>query len=156
VPRALRDRVHVRTLRSGALRAELLAEAAIFVPALDGMERVRLEAAAAGAAIADPPGLRDQPELAGAASARLAERDDAGGRKAEGAGAWPGPQSFAARGAELAAVYTELAGRRRTQPKHREPLADRDWILADLHLHTSWSHDCGIEVQELLDHAQAE
>src|SRR5262249_38235485 len=47
-------------------------------------------------------------------------------------------------------------GRRRTQPKHREPLADRDWILADLHLHTSWSHDCGIEVQELLDHAQAE
>ena len=28
-------------------------------------------------------------------------------------------------------------------------------ILADLHLHTSWSSDCSIEVEDLLDHAQA-
>jgi hypothetical protein len=33
---------------------------------------------------------------------------------------------------------------------------DRDWILADLHMHTSWSHDCSIPVDDLLDHAEAE
>ena len=37
-----------------------------------------------------------------------------------------------------------------------EPLADRPWIVADLHMHTSWSHDCSIEVDELLDHAESE
>src|SRR5204863_434824 len=31
-----------------------------------------------------------------------------------------------------------------------------EWIVADLHLHTSWSHDCSIEVDDLLDHAEAE
>ena len=36
----------------------------------------------------------------------------------------------------------------------RSPTAP--WILADLHMHTSWSHDCSIEVDELLDHAEAE
>ena len=35
-------------------------------------------------------------------------------------------------------------------------MADRPWILADLHMHTHWSHDCSIEVDELLDHAEAE
>src|SRR4029077_7272922 len=29
-------------------------------------------------------------------------------------------------------------------------------IVADLHMHTSWSHDCSIEVDELLDHAESE
>jgi predicted metal-dependent phosphoesterase TrpH len=33
---------------------------------------------------------------------------------------------------------------------------DHDWILADLHLHTSSSHDCSIEVADLLDYAEAE
>ncbi len=33
-------------------------------------------------------------------------------------------------------------------------LADRDWIICDLHMHTSWSHDCSIEVDELLDYAE--
>src|SRR5439155_21197526 len=36
------------------------------------------------------------------------------------------------------------------------PHRESDWILADLHLHTSWSHDCSIEVDELLDHAESE
>src|SRR5439155_9836822 len=73
IPRALSGRVSVRTARGGASRAALLNKAAIFVPALDGLDRVSLEAAAAGAAIVAPPRLREQPELAGAATARLAE-----------------------------------------------------------------------------------
>src|SRR6266576_2008362 len=55
IPRLLRDRVHMRTARDGAARAPLLAQAAIFVPAVDGLGRVRLEAAASGCAIAAPP-----------------------------------------------------------------------------------------------------
>src|SRR5207248_9745368 len=73
IPRTLAGRVSVRTARDGASRAPRLNEAAIFVPAVDGLDRVALEAAAAGAAIAAPPGLRTQPELAGAATARPAE-----------------------------------------------------------------------------------
>src|SRR2546430_648655 len=76
IPRALRERVHVRTARDGATRAPLLAEAAVFVPAVGGLRRVRLEAAGAGCAIASPPGTSTQPELAGAEVARLAEHAD--------------------------------------------------------------------------------
>jgi predicted metal-dependent phosphoesterase TrpH len=43
-----------------------------------------------------------------------------------------------------------------TVTKSDEPLADREWILADLHLHTSWSHDCAVDVDDLLDHAEAQ
>jgi predicted metal-dependent phosphoesterase TrpH len=32
----------------------------------------------------------------------------------------------------------------------------RDWILVDLHMHTSWSFDCAIDPAELVDHAEAE
>jgi predicted metal-dependent phosphoesterase TrpH/glycosyltransferase involved in cell wall biosynthesis len=54
---------------------------------------------------------------------------------------------------ELDALYQRLAARRRTAPG--EPaLADRDWILCDLHMHTNWSHDCSVEVDELLDCAE--
>jgi predicted metal-dependent phosphoesterase TrpH/glycosyltransferase involved in cell wall biosynthesis len=57
--------------------------------------------------------------------------------------------------AELDRIYRRLATRRRVEPS--EPaLADRDWIICDLHMHTSWSHDCSIEVDELLDHAEAQ
>ena len=155
VSRALRGRAHVRTLRDGAARSALLNEAAVFVPALDGLARVSLEAAAAGAAIVSPPGVRRQPELAAAAIARLAEdrefRERSGARarvEAEG-------QRFAALAAELDRLYRELA-RDVVRPRRTGGLDDRDWLLADLHLHTSWSHDCGIPVAELLDHAQAE
>jgi predicted metal-dependent phosphoesterase TrpH len=156
VPRALRERVHVRTARSGVGRAALLAEASIYVPAIDGLERARLEAAAAGAALVEPPGLRDQPELAGAAVARLAEQEDVRARKAREARDWASPQSFETLGAQLDDVYRELAARRRPRPPRKEPLEDRGWIFADLHLHTSWSHDCGIEVADLVEHAQSE
>jgi hypothetical protein len=33
-------------------------------------------------------------------------------------------------------------------------LADRDWVVVDLHMHTRWSHDCSIEPAELIDHAE--
>jgi hypothetical protein len=155
LPRSLRGRAHVRTLRDGASRAQLLNEASIFVPALGGLDRVSLEAAASGAAIVSPPGLAEQPELAAAALLRLSEDDAYRARQAERARASAEPQSFAAAARELDELYRGLATRRRRE-RRAEPLGDRDWILADLHLHTSWSHDCQIPVEELLDHAEAE
>ena len=35
-----------------------------------------------------------------------------------------------------------------------DPLADRDWIVVDLHMHTDWSHDCSIPAAGLVDHAE--
>src|SRR5947199_334407 len=43
IPRSLRGRARIRTLRSGAARAPLLNETAIFVPAFDGVLRVSLQ-----------------------------------------------------------------------------------------------------------------
>jgi predicted metal-dependent phosphoesterase TrpH len=63
-------------------------------------------------------------------------------------------QSFAAVAGELEKIYRGLAGRRRERAA--EPLSDREWVVADLHLHTSWSHDCQIPVEDLLDHAEAQ
>jgi predicted metal-dependent phosphoesterase TrpH len=154
IPRSLRGRARVRTLRDGGSRAPVLNEAAIFVPAFEGVQRVSLEAAAAGAAVVAPPGLREQPELAAAAIARLAEDEDYRTREEERSRAWAEGQSFAAVARDLDAVYTSLAGRKRKPPE--APSIDGDWIAADLHLHTNWSHDCQIPVEELLDHAEAE
>src|SRR5919198_1545500 len=153
--RAPRRRAHVRTLRDGAARAPLLNEASIFVPAFDGLARVSLEAAAAGAAIVSPPGGREQPELAAAAIARLAEDDDYRERSGARARADAEKQSFAALARNLDSLYRGLA-RDALRPRITRPLDDREWLLADLHLHTSWSHDCGIPVVDLLDHAEAE
>jgi predicted metal-dependent phosphoesterase TrpH len=155
-PLAVRERVRVRTARDGAARAPLLAEASVFVPALDGLQRVRLEAAAAGAAIADPPGVREQPELAAAALARLAEDETHRERVATEGLEAAQTQSFAAVAGELDELYAGLAARRRGPRRSDDPLADREWILADLHMHTSWSGDCQVEVADLLDHAEAE
>jgi predicted metal-dependent phosphoesterase TrpH len=143
----------VRTLREGAARAPILNDAAIFVPAFDGLPRVSLEAAASGAAMVSPPGVREQPELAAAAIARLAEdrafRERSGARaRAEAEG-----QSFSALARDLDGLYRGLTGDA-PRPRAARPLDDRDWVLADLHLHTSWSHDCGIPVADLLDHAE--
>jgi predicted metal-dependent phosphoesterase TrpH len=154
LPRTLRGRAHVRTLRDGAARAQLLNEASIYVPALEGLDRVSLEAAAAGAAIVSPPGLAEQPELAAAALLRLAEDNAHLERESARARERAEPQSFAAAALELDELYRGLASRRRS--RKAEPFADRAWIVADLHLHTSWSHDCQIPVEDLLDHAEAE
>jgi predicted metal-dependent phosphoesterase TrpH len=154
-PRALRGRFNVRTARSGAARAQLLREAAIFVPALDGLQRLALEAAASGCALAAPPGMREQPELAAAEAARLMEDDHFRAQRAAEARAAAERQSFAAVAGELDRLYGSLRGRRRPK-RPADPLGDRNWILCDLHMHTSWSHDCAVEVDDLLEHAEAE
>ena len=157
IPRALSGRVIVRTARDGAARAALLNEAEIFVPAIDGLDRVELEAAAAGAAIAAPPGLRSQPELAGAAAARLAEDDDLREREGRENRKRAEGQTFRDLAVDHDRLYRTLAKRRHaTRPGTQDPLADREWIVCDLHMHTSWSHDCAIEVADLLTHAETE
>src|SRR5439155_11511119 len=160
IPRALRNRARVRTLRDGAARASLLNEASVFVPAFDGLSRVSLEAAAAGAAIVSPPGVHEQPELAAAALARLAENEPLRRQLSEEARRSVDGKTFADVAAELEEIYTGLGKRRKgtlqqSVARSDEPLADREWILADLHLHTSWSSDCAVEVEQVLDQAEA-
>jgi predicted metal-dependent phosphoesterase TrpH len=155
IPRDLAERVQVRTLRDGPGRATLFAEAAIFVPGLAGLERVRLEAQSAGCAIAQPRGVELQPELAAAAAARLADVDEQREREGARARAEAEPQDFSHVAAELEALYDALPQRRRRRAS-ADPLADRPWIVADLHMHTNWSHDCSIDPAELVDHAEAQ
>jgi predicted metal-dependent phosphoesterase TrpH len=158
VPVSLRGRVHVRTLRDGRSRASLLSETAIFVPSPNGLARVKLEAQAAGAALAEPPGLGEQPELGAAAFARLAENAELRQRVAAEGRALAAGQDFADVAAAHDELYRSLGRRRAKRPSYageRDPLADRDWILADLHLHTGWSHDCTVETADLLDHAES-
>jgi hypothetical protein len=155
IPRLLRDRVHVRTARDGATRAPLLAEASVFVPALGGLGRVRLEAAASGCAIAAPPGVREQPELAGAEAARLAENAEYRDRKEERARAAAEAETFAVVARRLDELYRSLAKRRHARGADDDPLRDRPWILADLHMHTNWSHDCAVDSADLIMYAEA-
>ena len=151
---SLRSRVHVRTALSGAARAPLLNEAAIFVPGLAGLSRVELEARAAGAAVASPPGVQEQPALAAAALARLAEDDDLRTKAQSEARRHAESQSFEVLGRELDGLYERLAGRKRSKARSADPLSNRPWIVCDLHTHTSWSHDCLVEPRELVDHAE--
>ena len=157
IPLGLRERVHARTAARGDARAAILRDAAIVVPSPDGLVRLRTEAAAAGCAVVEPPGVDEQPELAAAAVMRFAEdadarRHDADARRAALAGA-----SFVDVAEELERVYLEARGRRREARRSTtEPLADREWIVADLHMHTRWSHDCSIEPAALVDHAESE
>jgi predicted metal-dependent phosphoesterase TrpH len=156
VPRALRGRLRVRTGFDGDSRAEIFRTASVFVPALDGVPRAVLEAQAAGVAIAAPPGRELQPELAAAETARLLEDDAFRSRRSEEAAAAAAGASFGALADRVEEVYGSITGRRRAQAPRAAAPADPDWIVADLHLHTSWSHDCSIEVDDLLDHAEAE
>jgi len=155
IPRPLAKRVRVRTARDSAVRATILNEAAIFVPGVDGLARTSLEAAAAGCAIARPHGVREQPELAAAAAARLAEHDDLREREAAAARAEAERNDFASVARELDRIYGTLPTRRHKRVDV-EPLPDQPWIVVDLHMHTSWSHDCSVEPAELVDHAVAE
>ena len=155
IPPSLRGRIHVRTARSGEARAPILNEAPIFVPALDGLARVRLEAEAAGAAVAWPRGVHDQPALAAAAVARYAESPELRGEIAAEGRRDAEDQSFAELGRQLDELYGSLASRRRSI-RAADPLADRDWITVDLHMHTSWSSDCLVEPEELVEHAVGE
>jgi predicted metal-dependent phosphoesterase TrpH len=150
VPRAVRRRVHVRAARRPEQRAAALGGTAIFVPAPDGEERLALEAAAAGAAVARGEGGDVVAEVA-----RLAGDDDARSQAAEEGRARSEAQSFDHVAQELAGVYSRLARKpHRRVVEDGDPLAGRDWIVVDLHMHTDWSHDCSIPVAELLDHAE--
>ena len=88
--------------------------------------------------------------------ARLVEDDALRERRGLEARARAEAQSFAAVAQDLDEIYQGLGGRRRARKRDADPLANRPWIVADLHMHTTWSHDCSIEVDELLDHAEAE
>jgi predicted metal-dependent phosphoesterase TrpH len=156
LPRALRGRAHVRTALDAASRAHVLREASVFVPAVEGIPRVELEARAAGVAVASPPGRTGQPELAAAEAARLIEDAAFRARRAEAGLAAARAQSFACLTDRVMEVYTAITRRRRPAAAPRAPLEARDWIVADLHMHTTWSHDCSIDVDELIDHAVAE
>ena len=157
IPRDLAARVTVRTGRDGPARAAVLRETSIFVPGADGMARVLLEARAAGCAIAAATGIEQQPELAGAAAARLAEDHELCAREQRAARESVEGDSFAAVAGKLDELYTRLTRRRRPVARRVEdPLTDRPWIVADLHMHTSWSFDCAVDPAELVDHAQAE
>ena len=151
---SLRDRVHVRTALSGGARAPLLNETAIFVPGLAGLPRLQLEAQAAGAAIASPPGVLEQPALAAAALARLAEDDALRTKTQAESRELAADQTFETLGRELDELYGRLARRKRSRSRTADPLSNRPWIVCDLHTHTSWSHDCLVEPAELVDHAE--
>jgi predicted metal-dependent phosphoesterase TrpH len=156
IPHSLRDRVHVRTGASSAARAPLLNESQIFVPAINGLARVELEARAAGNAIAAPPGVVEQPALAAAALARLAENDELRTSGQGEARRLAESESFAELGRRLDEVYRGLSGLRRARSRRQDPLSNRPWIVTDLHMHTSWSHDCLVDSEELVDQAEEE
>ena len=157
IPLRLRDRVHVRTGLTGESRAQLLRSAAIVVPSPDGLRRLRDEAAAAECALVDPPDVASQPELAAAALLRFAEDERARAKDAAARRASVAADGFADVAERLDGLYVAARKRRRTARRtDTEPLADRDWIVVDLHMHTNHSHDCSIDPAELVDHAAAE
>ncbi len=174
----LRGRMRVRTARTGAARAELLRGASIFIPAGEGLPRLVAEAQTAGAALAAPPGRAEQPELAAAETARMIEDETFRAHRAAESLAAAESQTTEALADRVEKIYERLAGRRRSRATPAPPRAaeggptsgpgaggsaagassrrERDWIVADLHLHTNWSHDCSIDVDDLLDHAEAQ
>jgi predicted metal-dependent phosphoesterase TrpH/glycosyltransferase involved in cell wall biosynthesis len=155
VPRAVRGRVTVRTALDARSRAEALSGAAGLVPAARGNERLPLEAAASGVPVVDPPGAGDQPELVAAALARLGEDETWRARSATEARSSVEGQGFAQAADALERTYSRVLGKRRAAPAQAtDPLADRPFVLADLHMHTDHSHDCAVPVPALLDHAE--
>ena len=157
IPAAVRDRARTRSLVKPDARRTTLADASIFVPAPGGSDRLLLEARSSGCAVADPAGLADQPELAAASVARLAEDDELRFGLAAEARALALGSDFDRVAERLDAVYRRVAGRRRAATHHEgDPLGDREWIVVDLHMHTHRSHDCSIDPQALVDHAESE
>jgi glycosyltransferase involved in cell wall biosynthesis len=154
IPRALRERVSVRTARDAAARARLLAPVELYVPAPGGLARLRLEASASGAAIVEL--VAEQPDKTADEVARLTRNDQLRRRLQARARAEGERQSFTAVTAELETLYRNLCKRKRpSRRSETDPLAGRDWILCDLHLHTARSPDCSVEVVDLLDRAEA-
>jgi len=160
IPAAIRDRARTRSLAKPDARRATLAEAAVFVPAPGGSARLLLEAKSCGCAIADPSGLADQPELAAASVARLVEDDALRASSGAEARAEAVAADFDQLAERLEHVYAKVTDRRRPPPNRAtldsDPLGNRDWITVDLHMHTHRSHDCSIEPQGLIEHAEAE
>jgi predicted metal-dependent phosphoesterase TrpH/glycosyltransferase involved in cell wall biosynthesis len=154
IPRSVRKRVHVRAVRRPDQRLAALSDASIFVPAPDGEERLGLEAAACGAAPVAVDGLA--PEAVAAEVLELAGDERRRERLGRQERARAERESFERVARELDALYTRLARKRRDSRPHDEedPLAGRDWITVDLHMHTDWSNDCTTPVADLLDHAE--
>jgi len=153
IPRSVRSRVHVRSVRRPEQRAATLAEAAIFVPAPGGEQRLTLEAAACAAAIADG----GDPETAAQEVLRLVHDETHRARVAADGRAAAEAQGFDQVAGDLDALYSRLARKKRLRiedSNEDDPLAGRDWIAVDLHMHTDWSHDCSIAAEDLLDHAE--
>jgi len=148
------SRFTIRTALDGRARADVLREAAIFVPGSEGAPRVLAEARAAGAAIVSPP-AGAEPELYAAETARLIEDETFRTRRADEGRKLAEQESFDALAERVEGIYTHVTGKRR-RPTQRPPLENRDWIVVDLHMHTSWSHDCSIDVDELIPHAESE
>jgi predicted metal-dependent phosphoesterase TrpH/glycosyltransferase involved in cell wall biosynthesis len=153
IPRSVRKRVHVRAVRRPDQRLAALSDAAIFVPAPDGEERLGLEAAAC---VAVPVALGRAPEEVAAEVLELARDERLRERLGRQQRARAESESFDRVAKELDALYTRLARKRRVRATHEEddPLAGRDWITVDLHMHTDWSNDCTTPVADLLDHAE--
>jgi hypothetical protein len=114
-----------------------------------------LEAQASGVAIAAPAGRVEQPELAVAETARLMDDEDFRERRAAEGRAEAHAASFAALADRVLEIYGGVTSKKKL-PAARSTAADRDLIVVDLHMHTTWSHDCSIEVDELLDYAEEE
>ena len=125
IPLGLRDRVHLRTAVRSDARAELLRDAAIVVPSPDGLGRLRAEAAAAGCALVEPPGVEAQPELAAAGLLRFAEDDEARQRDADARRAAVRESSFDHVASDLERAYAEARGRRRAARAPRDGAARR-------------------------------
>ena len=157
IPRSVRARTRVRTVRLPEQRSAALAEAAVFVRAPGGEERLALEAAACGAAVVEgaPPATVVEELL------RLLEDSPTRERLAADARATAERQSFETVAKQLDRLYSGLRRKRRRSPAspaengEGDPLAGREWITIDLHLHTDWSHDCSIPAKALLDHAES-
>jgi Glycosyltransferase Family 4/PHP domain len=157
VPPAARGRVHAVRPGDDAERAAVLRAGAVFVAAPDGDQGLAWEARACGCVVAGPgqpeqPALgygADQPALASAAAARLL--DDGGLRAdlAQAAAPAVAGQRFDAVAELLEREYVRVRRRLRTV---RRPPAQKPEILADLHMHTSHSHDCTTPVEDLVDH----
>jgi predicted metal-dependent phosphoesterase TrpH/glycosyltransferase involved in cell wall biosynthesis len=155
VPLAVRGRVRVRTALDPDSRAKGLAGAAALIPAQRGLARLALQAQAAGVPLLDPSGSASQPELIAAAMARLAESGDWRASLSERGRRAAERESVKALGDDLERLYRAVLGRRRA-PTRSDPLADRPFVLCDLHLHTEHSHDCAVPVAEVLEYAEAQ
>ena len=152
IPRRVRDRVRVRAARSPQQRAVALGPASIFVAAPGGEDRLALEAAACGAAMV----VDDASEGVVAAVERLARDPELRSAEARKARSRAEGESFDMVADGLDEVYARLTRKRRAgRGGDDDPLADRDWLTIDLHMHTDWSHDCSIPARDLVEHAEA-